>query len=164
MGRYPARLVAWRERGGTRDGAGTVWMTMPRGYLFALDGQEQDWEGYLLPLPVAANGDLLGARTAGGSRRARSPILRGAPLYKSRVSRIVGRPKSLFEDWRTRSPGDEHRSPVPGRGRAVAVYPPEGGAGVGGVEVARWRTEGCGEYQHKRASADDSKGAEVSDC
>ncbi len=32
-----------------------------------------------------------------------SPLLRGAPLSKSAISRIVGRPQALFSSWRKRS-------------------------------------------------------------
>lgn len=50
---------------------------------------------------------LLGAYLAGANGRrirgALPPLLRGAPLSKSAVSRIVGRLQTLFSSWRKRS-------------------------------------------------------------
>jgi transposase-like protein len=50
---------------------------------------------------------VLGAYLTGAHQRrikgALAPLLRGAPLSKSAISRLVGRMKSLFEQWRQRS-------------------------------------------------------------
>jgi transposase-like protein len=54
---------------------------------------------------------LLGSYLSGANGRrirgALSPILRGAPLSKSAISRIVGRLQSLFSEWRKRSLKEE---------------------------------------------------------
>jgi transposase-like protein len=59
------------------------------------------------------DGALLGAYLEGANSRrikgALAPLLRGAPVSRSAVSRIVGRLKALFEAWRTRSLEKERR-------------------------------------------------------
>jgi transposase-like protein len=117
-GERVATRRGYRHGGKERElttGLGTVRMTMPRGRLFTPDGQEQEWASHLLPRyqrrAKAVDSALLGAYLGGANSRrikgALAPLLRGAPLSKSAVSRLVGRLKSLFGDWRTRSLGDE---------------------------------------------------------
>ena len=95
-------------------GVGRTQIALPRGRLFTAEGQEREWESRLLPRyqrrAPAVDAALLGAYLTGANsrriKRALSPLLWGAPLSKSAVSRIVGRLKSLFEEWRSRSLAD----------------------------------------------------------
>ncbi len=95
-------------------GLGKVHLALPRGRLFTPDGGEREWESHLLPRyqrrARAVDAAILGAYLTGANsrriQRALSPLLRGAPLSKSAVSRIVGRLKALFEEWRSRSLAD----------------------------------------------------------
>lgn len=102
-------------RHGTRPrelttGMGRAQIALPRGRLFTADGDEQEWESRLLPRyqrrARAVDAALLGAYLTGANtrriKRALAPLLQGAPLSKSAVSRIAGRLKSLFEAWRKR--------------------------------------------------------------
>jgi transposase-like protein len=54
---------------------------------------------------------ILGVYLAGGNTRriksALSPLLKGAPLSKDAVSRLVGRLREDFETWRTRDLAEE---------------------------------------------------------
>jgi transposase-like protein len=96
-------------------GLGKVQLALPRGRLFAPEGGEREWESHLLPRyqrrARAVDAAILGAYLTGANsrriHRALSPLLRGAPLSKSAVSRIVGRLKALFEEWRQRSLADQ---------------------------------------------------------
>ncbi len=71
--------------------------------------------GHLVPRSqrraAAVDAALLGTYGAGASGRriagALAPVLRGAPLSKSAISRIVGRLTALFERWRQRSLDEE---------------------------------------------------------
>jgi len=96
-------------------GLGLVQLALPRGRLFTPEGHEREWTSHFLARyqrrARAVDGALLGAYLSGANSRrikgALAPLLRGAPLSKSAVSRIVGRLTSLFEAWRTRSLRDE---------------------------------------------------------
>ena len=74
-------------------------------------GQEEEWQSRFLPRyqrrAKAVDGALLGVYRTGGNHRrikgALMPLLRGAPLNKSAISRIAGRLKSLFDQRRRRS-------------------------------------------------------------
>ena len=96
-------------------GLGLVQLAMPRGRLFTPEGPEREWTSHFLARyqrrARAVDGALLGAYLSGANSRrikgALAPLLRGAPLSKSAVSRIVGRLTSLFDAWRTRSLRDE---------------------------------------------------------
>jgi len=107
----------YRHGGKARElttGLGKVQLVLPRGRLFTPDGGEQEWESQLLPRyqrrAKAVDAAILGAYLTGANsrriQRALSPLLRGAPLSKSAVSRIVGRLRSLFEEWRQRALAD----------------------------------------------------------
>src|SRR5947209_5638232 len=54
---------------------------------------------------------ILGVYLAGGNTRrikgALAPLLRGGPLSKDAVSRLVGRLREDFDTWRTRDLADE---------------------------------------------------------
>jgi len=95
-------------------GLGKVRLALPRGRLFTPAGGEREWESHLLPryqrrartVDAASLGAYLTGANSRRIHRALSPLLRGAPLSKSGVSRIVGRLKSLFGEWRSRSLAD----------------------------------------------------------
>jgi transposase-like protein len=101
-GAYPREITT---------GLGRAQIAMPRGRLFTADGDAQEWASRLLPRyqrrARAVDAALLGAYLTGANtrriHRALAPLLRGAPLSKSAVSRIAGRLKSLFADWRQRA-------------------------------------------------------------
>lgn len=116
-GERVATRCGYRHGGREREittGLGKARLAIPRGRLFTPDGGEREWESHLLPRyqrrARAVDAALLGAYLTGANsrrvQRALAPLLRGAPLSKSAVSRIVGRLKSLFEDWRQRSLAD----------------------------------------------------------
>jgi len=91
-------------------GLGTTVFELPRARLIE-DGQEKEWQSHLIRRyerrAPSVDCALLGAYLAGANGRrirgALSPLLRGAPLSKSAISRIVGRLQSLFYSWRKRS-------------------------------------------------------------
>ena len=108
-----------RERQGYRHGKklrsittglGAAVIEMPRARLIE-DGREREWQSKLIRRyerrAPSVNCALLGAYLAGANgRRIRgdlSPLLRGAPLSKSAISRLVGRLQALFSSWRERS-------------------------------------------------------------
>lgn len=113
-GERVAARCGYRHGGRARElttGFGKVHLVLPRGRLFTPEGGEREWESHLLPRyqrrARAVDAAILGAYLTGANsrriHRALSPLLREAPLSKSAVSRIVGRLKSLFAEWRTRS-------------------------------------------------------------
>ena len=108
-----------RERQGYRHGRklrsittglGAAVIELPRARLIE-DGQEREWQSRLIRRyerrAPSVDCALLGAYLAGANGRrirgALSPLLRGAPLSKSAISRIVGRLQALFSSWRERS-------------------------------------------------------------
>lgn len=113
-GERAATRCGYRHGGKGRElttGLGKVHLVLPRGRLFTPDGGQCEWESHLLPRyqrrAKAVDAAILGAYLTGANsrriQRALWPLLREAPLSKSAVSRIVGRLKSLFAEWRTRS-------------------------------------------------------------
>lgn len=95
-------------------GLGRAQIALPRARLLE-DGREVEWRSHLRPRyqrrARAVDAALLGAYLTGANQRriqgALAPLLRHAPLSKSAISRLVGRLKSLFEEWRRRSLCDE---------------------------------------------------------
>ena len=91
-------------------GLGAAVIELPRARLIE-DGQEREWQSGLIRRyerrAPSVDCALLGAYLAGANGRrirgALSPLLRGAPLSKSAISRIVGRLQALFCSWRQRS-------------------------------------------------------------
>lgn len=91
-------------------GLGAAVIELPRARLLE-DGQEREWQSHLIRRyerrAPSVDSALLGAYLAGANGRrirgALSPLLRGAPLSKSAISRIVGRLQALFSSWRKRS-------------------------------------------------------------
>jgi putative transposase len=120
-----ARLGAARSqrvgaaRTGYRHGArerqlttslGKTTIKLPRARLKGADGMESEWQSRIIPRyqrrTVRVDTALLGAYVSGiNTRRLRgalSPLLRGAPLSKDAVSRLVGRLRDEFTAWSTR--------------------------------------------------------------
>lgn len=95
-------------------GLGATTVELPRGRLRQGD-QEVEWQSRLLPRDErrarAVDAAVLGAYLTGANQRritgALAPLLRGAPLSKSAISRLVGRITTRFAQWRTRSLADE---------------------------------------------------------
>jgi putative transposase len=82
----------------------------PRARLKNPDGEESEWRSRIIPRyqrrTERVDGALLGTYLSGiNTRRLRgalSPLLRGAPLSKDAVSRLVGRLRDEFTAWSTR--------------------------------------------------------------
>jgi putative transposase len=89
---------------------GQTTLRLPRARLRAGDGAEQEWHSRVIPRyqrrTERVDGALLGAYLSGiNSRRLRgalSPLLRGAPISKDAVSRLVGRLRDEFAAWSVR--------------------------------------------------------------
>ncbi len=107
------------ERRGYRNGKRERWVStglgatvieLPRARL-SQGEQEKEWQSRLIERyqrrARSVDGALLGCYLSGANGRrirgALSPLLRGAPLSKSAISRIVGRLQALFSEWRKRS-------------------------------------------------------------
>jgi putative transposase len=107
------------ERRGYRNGKRERWVStglgataieLPRARLKE-GGEEREWQSRLIERyqrrARSVDSALLGCYLSGANGRrirgALSPLLRGAPLSKSAISRIVGRLQALFTDWRQRS-------------------------------------------------------------
>jgi transposase-like protein len=107
------------ERRGYRNGKRGRWIStglgataieLPRARLRE-GGEEKEWQSRLIERYRRRTGSvdsaLLGCYLSGANGRrirgALSPLLRGAALSKSAISRIVGRLQVLFSEWRQRS-------------------------------------------------------------
>jgi putative transposase len=102
-------------RHGTRErelttSLGKTKLTVPRARLKGADGAESEWHSRIIPRyqrrTERVDAALLGTYLSGiNTRRLRgalSPLLRGAPLSKDAVSRLVGRLRDEFTAWSTR--------------------------------------------------------------
>jgi transposase-like protein len=106
------------ERRGYRNGKRERWIStglgataieLPRARL-GEGGEEKEWQSRLIERyqrrARSVDSALLGCYLSGANGRrirgALGPLLRGAALSKSAVSRIVGRLQALFTDWRKR--------------------------------------------------------------
>ena len=111
------------ERRGYRNGKRERWvstglgatvMELPRARLTEGE-QDKEWQSRLIERyqrrARSVDSALLGCYLSGANgrriRRALSPLLRGAPLSKSAISRVVGRLQGLFTEWRQRSLKEE---------------------------------------------------------
>jgi transposase-like protein len=116
LGRRYERIEAG-ERAGYRNGTrtrtltgatGPVDLTLPRARLHGEDGGPREWRSALVPRYQRrlreVNEAIAAVYLSGGNTRrirgALAPLLKGAPLSKSAVSRIVGTLKGEFEAWR----------------------------------------------------------------
>jgi putative transposase len=94
---------------------GKTTIMLPRARLKGADGAESEWHSRIIPRyqrrTERVDGALLGTYLSGvNSRRLRgalAPLLRGAPLSKDAVSRLVGRLREEFTAWSTRDLGAE---------------------------------------------------------
>lgn len=84
--------------------------SVPRGRYFDETGGSQEWHSHILPRYArrakSVNAALIGMYLGGvNTRRVKTvlrPLLRGTPLSKSAVSRLVQRLKEAFSQWRSR--------------------------------------------------------------
>ncbi len=99
-----------RERTIT-TGLGPVTLTVPRGRLFAAAaGGREEWQSKLLPryarrtreVDAALAGLYLSGTNTRRVKLALRPLLKGAPLSKSAVSRVVAGLQDQYETWRLR--------------------------------------------------------------
>jgi transposase-like protein len=95
--------------------SGAVKLAVPRARLVDLDGDEREWRSELLPRYRRSSPEVeqavLGVYLSGGNTRrirgALKPLLSGAPLSKSAVSRLVSRLEEGYERWRERDLAEE---------------------------------------------------------
>jgi len=95
-------------------GLGATVVDLPRARI-GTGGHESEWQSGLIERyqrrAASVDRALLGCYLSGANGRrirgALSPLLRGAPLSKSAISRLVGRLEALFTEWRSRSLGSE---------------------------------------------------------
>ena len=107
-------LHSLRERTLT-TAEGTVAITVPRGRLFKPESGTEEWQSELLPRYARrtreVNAALIGLYLSGTNTRrvklALKPLLKGAPLSKSTVSRVVAGLKDQYETWRGRDLSSE---------------------------------------------------------
>jgi transposase-like protein len=107
------------ERKGYRHGSrartlttsvGPTTFAMPRARLQERDGRRHEWQSQTVAryerrsrrVDEAIVGVYLGGANTRRIRGALAPLLRGAPLSKDAVSRLVGRLKTDFEQWQQR--------------------------------------------------------------
>src|SRR6516165_294198 len=89
---------------------GKTTIRLPRARLTGANGADSEWHSRVIPRyqrrTERVDGALLGSYLSGiNSRRLRgalSPLLRGAPLSKDAVSRLVGRLRDEFNAWSVR--------------------------------------------------------------
>jgi putative transposase len=94
-------------------------LVVPRGRVLEDDGRTSEFKSEILPRYARrtrrVDEAILGVYLAGANsrrvRKALEPILGSANLSKSAVSRVVGRLKSLFEEWNHRDLSNE-RYPI----------------------------------------------------
>jgi transposase-like protein len=117
-----ARVGETRQgyRQGTRErtlttSLGPTTIAMPRARVRGAEGTSGEWRSETVRRyqrrTTRVDEAILGVYLAGGNTRrikgALAPLLRGGPLSKDAVSRLVGRLREDFETWRARDLGDE---------------------------------------------------------
>jgi transposase-like protein len=93
---------------------GATTITMPRARVENTDGQRSEWRSRIIPRyqrrTARVDEAILGVYLSGTNTRrlrgALAPLLRGAPLSKDAVSRLVGRLREDFEAWAQRDLGE----------------------------------------------------------
>src|SRR5579859_4202309 len=93
---------------------GATTITMPRARIEADAGRDHEWQSQIIPryqrrterVDEAILGVYLSGTNTRRLRGALSPLLRGAPLSKDAVSRLVGRPREDFAAWAQRDLGE----------------------------------------------------------
>jgi putative transposase len=118
LGAAPSERVG-KERKGYRHGhrertlttsTGPTTFAMPRARVTAAEGGSREWQSQTVAryerrsrrVDEAIVGVYLGGANTRRIRGALAPLLRGAPLSKDAVSRLVGRLKGDFEHWQQR--------------------------------------------------------------
>jgi len=117
--RYERNAARRGYRNGKRQrsistGLGATVIEMPRARISEGSG-EKEWQSGLIGRyqrrGASVDQALLGCYLSGANGRrirgALSPLLRGSPLSKSAISRLVGRLEALFSQWRSRSIASE---------------------------------------------------------
>ena len=92
-------------------GLGATVIELPRARISEGSRDDKVWQSGLIGRyqrrGASVDQALLGCYLSGANRRrirgALSPLLRGSPLSKSAISRLVGRLEALFTQWRSRS-------------------------------------------------------------
>jgi putative transposase len=108
-------------RHGTRErtlttSLGPTTFAMPRARVVTPEGGTAEWRSALVPRyqrrSEQVDAAILGVYLSGTNTRrikgALAPLLRGGPLSKDAVSRLVGRLADDFETWRSRDLADDH--------------------------------------------------------
>jgi transposase-like protein len=120
----PKSARVGEERRGYRHGTrermlttslGPATFAMPRARIQQADGPTTEWRSETVRRDERrtrrVDEAILGVYLAGGNTRritgALAPLLRGGPLSKDAVSRLVGRLREDFETWRARDLADE---------------------------------------------------------
>jgi putative transposase len=93
---------------------GATTITMPRARIEADDGRDHEWQSRIIPRyqrrTERVDEAILGVYLSGTNTRrlsgALAPLLRGAPLSKDAVSRLIGRLREDFEAWAQRDLGE----------------------------------------------------------
>jgi putative transposase len=93
---------------------GATTITMPRARIEDAQGQRREWHSHMIPRyqrrTARVDEAILGVYLSGTNTRrlrgALAPLLRGAPLSKDAVSRLVGRLREDFEAWAQRELGE----------------------------------------------------------
>jgi putative transposase len=123
LGAAPSARVGETRRGyrhGTRERSlttslGPTSLAMPRARIHEPDGTTTEWRSATVRRyqrrTTRVDEAILGVYLAGGNTRrikgALAPLLRGGPLSKDAVSRLVGRLRDDFDTWRSRDLADE---------------------------------------------------------
>jgi putative transposase len=95
---------------------GPTTFAMPRARVVTQEGGTAEWRSALVPRyqrrSTQVDAAILGVYLSGTNTRrikgALAPLLRGGPLSKDAVSRLVGRLADDFETWRSRDLADDH--------------------------------------------------------
>ena len=93
---------------------GATTIAMPRARIEDDDGRRREWRSQIMPryqrrterVDEAILGVYLSGTNTRRLRGALSPLLRGAPLSKDAVSRLIGRLREDFEAWAKRDLGE----------------------------------------------------------
>jgi len=88
-------------------------IALPRARIAGADGREREWRSHIIPryqrrterVDEAILGVYLSGTNTRRLRGALAPLLRGAPLSKDAVSRLVGRLREDFAAWASRDLG-----------------------------------------------------------